>query len=441
MRNTSWAFQANVICTLALFAQSIVIGRVLGPTAFGVYTLLVAFVETVQEFLNLNLDTAVTKYASEFRARSQYQALSCLIKIASLCAFATYIVSVSAVLLLSWTLEDLLQQTNGLTFYAVLLALGRGIVMFDTISMSILRVFDKFKFNSRLRIGHSLTELVLLMLAVLLSSNFTVATLVYVLLAVHILRGLILNGAAFWKLRRLPVAWPRSSFQDLRGRYREMFRFTIENSLSRSIKELKTRGDTLILGALADPAAVGFYAVAKKLSLSVLSLTDPLYNAVYPQLSRMAASRSFFEIRQLLREVTLTIGSVVLLAVLVLGLFGKSIIQMAFGAAYLSSYMPLLVLLIGGSVSALFFWITPLVLSLGLTTYRLKIDGLIAILEMTLAAVLVPFLGPIGSAIAASVDCLLLHSLLLLKIRTTWSASKPVFEGPTSDDRVPQLQP
>jgi PST family polysaccharide transporter len=57
--------------------------------------------------------------------------------------------------------------------------------------------------------------------------------------------------------------------------------------LFRSAVSLYTTGNTLILGFLAPPHAVGYYAGAEKISRVFTSLLNPIYQALYPRVSHL----------------------------------------------------------------------------------------------------------------------------------------------------------
>jgi O-antigen/teichoic acid export membrane protein len=71
LKNSSWVFISNLVGAGLAFLRGIVIARGLGAELFGVYTLIVAFIITVQEVLNLNLGAAVIRYGSQYRSENK----------------------------------------------------------------------------------------------------------------------------------------------------------------------------------------------------------------------------------------------------------------------------------------------------------------------------------------------------------------------------------
>jgi PST family polysaccharide transporter len=64
--------------------------------------------------------------------------------------------------------------------------------------------------------------------------------------------------------------------------------------------------NTLVVGMVASPAEVGFLSAAQRLIIAVRSLTNPIANAVYPHISKMAAKSPHDALRFLRRQVLWT---------------------------------------------------------------------------------------------------------------------------------------
>ena len=74
-KNSSWVFIANTYGVGLAFLRSIVIARGLGAEILGIYTVIIAFVVTVQEILKLNVPLGIIKYGAHFISEDRHDKL------------------------------------------------------------------------------------------------------------------------------------------------------------------------------------------------------------------------------------------------------------------------------------------------------------------------------------------------------------------------------
>ena len=83
-KNTSWVFIAKVVAIGTQLIQSLILARIFGVAIFGVYIVMITFVEVVQEFLNFNIDMALIKYSAEYHAKERNEYIVSLVKVSLL---------------------------------------------------------------------------------------------------------------------------------------------------------------------------------------------------------------------------------------------------------------------------------------------------------------------------------------------------------------------
>ncbi len=69
LKNSSWVFVANFVAVCALFLQSVLLARFLGPKIYGVYVLIEAILATIEQTLNLNVGTAIIRFVTEYKEK------------------------------------------------------------------------------------------------------------------------------------------------------------------------------------------------------------------------------------------------------------------------------------------------------------------------------------------------------------------------------------
>lgn len=437
VRNSSWVFLGSVVRTVSVFVKSILIARGLGVELYGHYVLIVAFVGAVEEFFNLNIGAAVIKFGADYRTEGNGSKLVALVKAGLWFCAGLTVVSVlvtSAVLVVAY---DAILDTPGLEVYILAYAVAAGTTYFNSMSDGLLRLYFRFRVNAVVGMVLSGLELVLIGLVCVLYPH-QLAPFLVVTIATTLAGGLLLNGAAFWELRPELGPYRRAGIGCLRGERKEIGSFVFCNSAGRTVGTLLHRGDVLVLGALSTAEQVGLYEIAKKLAYTVLRLTDPLGNSIFPQVASLAARRRLKEMRAMLARVVAALGipGVLLLA----GAFvtGPWWIVQLYGAAFAPAAAPFLVHLMAALLTALLFWVPSVIVSFGKVQLRLLVATAGLVVGLGLAVGLAPAFGAVGVAVASAVaKTLVLGALTAVAyrlIRTPAHAERALRPLPLGDE-------
>lgn len=400
IRNSSWVFSENLTRTSLNFIRAIVIARVLGAELYGTYAMVVAFCMTVQEFFNLNLGTTVVKFGAEFKAEQRKDRLLSLIKAAFFTTLITAIISILTIfLLICFSYETFVKKPN-LGIFVVGYAIAWSTNYFDFISSSILRLFFKFKLNSLIRIIMSFIEFVLIICAILVFKR-NLGMFFLAVIGARLINSAIINIAAYIELKgEFKDVSGREKLKDIRSHWKRIRNFTVNNSLSRTVFNLINQGDILLVGMLTNVQQAGYYAIAKKLAFSILMLSNPFANAVFPQFSKLIAEKRKKEIKTMIVKIEKIIGSPVLLSLTAVFFFRKDIIKLIFGPEYIPAADIFFILMIVAAIVAVSFWNLPLIQSIGKVGFRLKIYIIALVVEVIISVVLYPYLEALGISIA-----------------------------------------
>lgn len=421
IKNSSWVFIANGYGALLGFLRSIVIVRGLGAEMLGTYSIAIAFVLTTQELLRLNFAMGLIKFGAGFQAENRIDKLVALIKgciYGSLASALLSILVITGIMLLAY---DNFINKPGLNYFIIFYAIVNGFSFLDAISKSTLKLYFKFKINAVISMIMDSVEFIIVTITIFIFPK----NLGYFFTAVIVTKfvnSLICNTAAFYELRKELRGYIKSKLQLIKTNIKEIRHFVVGNSLSSTVKVFMNQGDVLLLGAFSGASQVGFYSVAKKLAYSLLSLTDPLVNAIFPQLSVLIAKKQFAETKKMLYKITriTIIPSVVFL---ILSFFLKDwILIKLYGKEFIHSSQPFFYLLLGAIQSSIFFWILPLIQSLGLTTMRLRVYLSAIALGAITAYLLVPACQATGVAIG------LLVANCYITVRFIYIANKKIIE-------------
>lgn len=398
-KNSTWVFCSNFFSTGLAFLRSVVIARGLGAGIYGIYAIVVAFVALVQEFLNLNIGTALIRYGAVYHAGQRKDKLQALVKVSLWASLGMAIVSVVVIaLLINISYETFIEQP-GLEWFIVAYALAASLTYINSISRGLLRLYYKFRLSSIIQMAMDVIETIAIVIAVFFYPKDLNVFFVAIIIT-RFLNGFICNLLAFWELRKqldftaaVPDGIIADDIKDFRG-------FVVGNSIGNTLKTLISQGDVVLLGALSSPQHVAYYAVAKKVAYSILTLTDPLVQSIFPQFSHLLAEMKIKETRNFIIRIT-ALGLVPASLFLAVAMyFNQEIIGLVYGAEYLPAVPAFNYFLVSAVLSALSFWLLPLIQSLGLIARRLQIYMVTIVAGVSLAYVLVPQLQSEGMAIA-----------------------------------------
>ncbi|MBL0340965.1 MAG: oligosaccharide flippase family protein [Bacteroidetes bacterium] len=198
-KNSSWVFVSNMIGTALTFVRAIIIARGLGAELFGIYTVIIAFIATVMEVLNLNLVTPLIRYGALYKEEQRPDKIVALIKLCLLTTLIISMLSILAVSVLTFTSYSTFIKAPGLEWFSISYSFVASILLFNNISRGALRLYFRFKVNSIIQVIMDVAELALIAIAVLIFPK----QLDYFLIAIltsRLINGIIPTVAAFKEL-------------------------------------------------------------------------------------------------------------------------------------------------------------------------------------------------------------------------------------------------
>ena len=178
----------------------------------------------------------------------------------------------------------------------------------------------------------------------------------------------------------------------------QVMRSSLNLFLYRVSINMYVTSNVIILGIVASPVALGFYAGADKISKAIMGLMDPAAQAIYPFSSNLAAS-SMYDAARAARKGVLVLALLSCCACAVILVFAPAIIRIGLGPGY-EPAVPVLRILsltfpaLGVSVPLAVQWIFPI----GLESLLTKISFVAGALHIPLAVVLGARYSGVGTA-------------------------------------------
>jgi len=385
----------------------IIAARILGPSDYGVFTILYAIYWLLTSVATFGLKIGATRYVSQYRQGKRFRSL--------LWTTLLFTTVASGALFLATLLFPNVVETvyNHPKLTALLPLIGLLVIpksiytVFHGVIRGLKKSFMAGFLNTTL---YGALRIVLFLLLVYLLS-MGVDGVIYTDLVLNILIiGIAVYYITTWLERPIfPVEL--DSFSSVSRDVLMGSAFFIVIGLSQKINII---ADKLILGGFVSSSMVGIYAVSAKIGRSFSTLINPIKNIFYP----MAADLYDSDRMEALEEITTILfrWMFLLLSFGSLGFlfYGEEVLLLLFGAEYAEGYVLLIILVAGFSIMKLLS-IPGLILEM---TDRQDISSYYAlgfVLTNIVANLLFIYLfGLIGAAFATAVSGILKEGMKLL---------------------------
>lgn len=412
-RNVSWLLGARGLSGAFSLAYLAIAARALGSEGFGTFALILAYAGSIAGLAQFKSWQAVVRYGALHRAAQRRDRLADLIGFTATIDVASAIAG--ALLALAGTLlaaplfgwNDAQARLAGLFGALILLTTG------DTAS-GVLRLSDRF---ARLGVTATSAAIVRLIGAALVwaTGGGLPAMLVAWGLAAIVESGL--EWVFVLMMPNIGIAIGRQSRRRALEDNPRIWRFMIETSLASTLATLWQQAGTLGVGAVGGPALAGGYRIAGKLATALAQPAEAATRALYPELALLIASRDPVLLRRLAARTTAIGLALALVLVAGAAVGGPLLLRLMAGRAFASAEPFLLLLAVASAVDLATIVLEPLLTAHGSSReiVQARIAG--GIVYVGALALLIPFVGPAGAAIAAIVGTVVLRLWLAIAAR------------------------
>jgi O-antigen/teichoic acid export membrane protein len=381
--------------------QGILTARMLGVEGAGLVGIITQFASNINQLTSFRMGELVVSYVGEFSAKGKRTEAAAVFKAATLTEMVGSILAFALIVLLAPLGARIFTQQPELV--GIITLYGLSVLGNLTVESAtgLLQFFDRFRTLAVITVGQSLLTILLIGRAYVTGGRLEDVVLAY--LAGKLVWGVSVSTMAFVEARRQwGEGWWRAPVLSLRARWRDLVRFGISTNLSGTLKLITRDSELLWLGAFSTPLQVGYYKIAKAITNFLMMPVTPLISTTYREIAREIADRQWANVRYLLRSGTLLAAAWTLPASLALILFGPWVIGI-YGQEFLpTSYICLLILLVGVSTVNVFYWNQLALLPLGFPDVPTKVLFIGAVLKVTGTIILIPYLGAPGMAILLS---------------------------------------
>ncbi|WP_440956440.1 flippase [Methanosarcina sp. Mfa9] len=391
MKDVQWSFISLATASFAHLLLRIVLGKELGPSGLGLYTLVFTIYMFGMQYAAFGISTALIKYVAEYN--DDLPQITGFVSSGIVGSIVTGSFMSVLMYLLSGFISIQLFHNPEMVDLLKITALCFPFIAMQKAVIGTLNGLRKMKRYAVVNIAqHGSVMIVSIVLVMLL--NMGVKGAVIGLVAPTIVVGL------------LSLIFIREYFASeqaiLRTVLNKVLWFGLYIVLADSIAMLNVQIDSLMVGHFMNETEVGYYAVAVLFIEGLRLIPDSVQKVITPAIANFHGKNDYLNISKLIKITVLRVFVITLFASLSILLLGQFLIEVLFREDFLSAYEPLLILLVGSLIYGPISSINGTLPGIGKVNVMFKISLICALMNVVLNIILIPKYGITGAAIATS---------------------------------------
>lgn len=400
LKNVSWLFSGKSAAGLFAAIETIIVARLLGVENYGLLAILVAYVDLVNNFLDLRVWETATKYIGSYWAKNEKDKTLSMVKLSYFIDISTGFIAFILTIVTSKIASNYLLHSQEAYYYICIYAFSLLIDTANTTSYAILRVFDKYKDIAFISTVNNFVRLLFVCIVLYLEMGLTGVLYSYV--ASTAITFILRMTFVAKSLRKCGLfSWWNADIRLIRDEWKGIAWFLGNTSLTATFK---MAGDNyagiLILGYFAGKEASAYYKVGRAFLNIIGRVTEPLTQVIFPELVRLSNFDDLSHFKHLIKYSIKNLSKVLIPVAIVVIIFSDWIIKLIYGIEYLPASDVLKIITPAVVISNFIFWINPALLALGNPGLR-TISGLLSLtIYLLLMLILVQEYSYIGAAIA-----------------------------------------
>ena len=396
-RGTGIVFIGSLIGLFFGFIGRIIIARHWTESEFGIFTLAFSILSICAIISTLGFQQGVTRSIAYSRGKKDYKKIEGFISSSIYFSIIASILIGLILFLLSKTIAIDIFHESRLIIPLKIFSIGLPFFALIEIIVSIYRGYDQVKPAVYFRyMLLSVLFPVFLILIIILDQSFEFVFYVYI-------GSLVITFVllAYYSIRRI------SSLKSLSIRFikspeaKELVIFSLPLLGTVMLQTIIIWTDTLMLGSFMSSANVGVYNVSSDLARFISFPLNALLFIYMPIIAGLYAKRNFNEIRINFSIITKWLCSATLPLFLLMFLFSESIIEILYGSNYVPGATALRIVSLGIIINNFVGPCGVTIVAMGRSKFIMFATLFTAILNIILNAILIPFYGIVGAAIAS----------------------------------------
>lgn len=397
VKNAGYLFSATGITAVMNMLQSILVGRILGPSMFGILAALFSFTTVVNMFASFRMNELVVRYVGHYQENNDQQKAAAVFKLAGLLEisssfFAFLLVFIFAPLGARFFAHD----PSLVPWFRIYGTIVLANMIFETAN-GLLQIFDRFRIIAIIDVASTAVTLSLVVIAFFARMDFAAFVIAY--MSGKILGSVAISISAIVEASRVWGGdWWRSPLKILSSEMRSLLTFAISTNISSTISLVAKNSEMLWVSAFLGTKEAGYYKTAMSLAGIIQLPIAPLPKATFPALAREIARKKWDNVRVVIRQGSILASVYSVPVTFGLVLFGKWVIDLTYGPAYLPTYEPLIILLIGYTFVNVFYWNRAALLALARPVFPTIVNFAGMVLKVSCIFLFVPRWGYLAFA-------------------------------------------
>lgn len=417
--NVLWGL---VISTVISAVGFIFIARLLGPEAYGLYTIALIAPNMILIFRDWGITYAMIRFTAKYRAEGRMDEVRSII-------FAGLVFELAFGLILCAVSFAVSDYVAGSIFNRPTIAPLMQIASFYILASAIISAasaaftgLERMALNSVMNVCQSIIKTALIISLVIIGLGAQGA--VIGLVASTVIAGLIGLALLFGIYRSLPK--PVSLSMEIKEYLKEMLRYGIPLSLAVIIASFMAQYYMFLLPIFysSDNTLIGNYGIAQTFIILIGFFSTPITTMMFPAFSKLDHTKDQETLKRVYQFSVKYASMLVVPVVAIVMALSEPGVSALFGSSYAAAPLFLAMLAIGYSYAALGNLSTSnLINSQGHTKFILKITILTACIGIPVGTVLVLNFGVVGLIVTSLIEALPSHAISLYWIRKKYGVS------------------
>ncbi len=362
-KNTGLLLGGDTISAVLGVLTFAVSARALGTEKLGMLVLIDAYVRIIDKLVNFQSWQFIIKYGSDALENKDSGGFKALVKFGTLIDCLTALIGFITSLALTNVIARWQNWSPEMTNFAMIYS---GIILFDFagVPTGVLRIFDKFKLFSIQKSVTSSIKFVGALLAWIFGYGFKGFVIVWMLTEIVDYVSLTVMAWVEMHKRGFSRIWAEP-LKGITRRFPGIWNFLISTNLTGSVKVGFRELDILIVGKMLNLTDVSLYKLAKKLCAALDRVTNPLFQSIYPELTKLWAKRDYKNFKHVVWKMTFLMGAVSLLSWIVFIFTGHWIIAVMAGSEFKDAYAVTVWYLLANGIAITTLPLAPMILAMG----------------------------------------------------------------------------
>ncbi|MEK6889699.1 MAG: flippase [Nanoarchaeota archaeon] len=409
-------FIGVMLSKLFTYIYKIIIARSFDPEVYGLFNFALMIVSILAALAAFGMPDGLLRFVSYDRKNKDLRKSKYLFNISSKITFFISIILGIILYFLAEIISINIFNKPGLTIYLRVFSFALPFLSITSILLSILRAFEKITTYTIVQnILQNFIRLILIIIFLIL--GFGVSSILFSYLLAVILIAIIsyIVSKKYIKILKDSSDINSNIKNNLR---KDFFEYSWPIVFLGIIGSLLYWTDSFVIGYYMGASDIGFYNVAFTL-VGLLGIAPELFMQLFlPLVVKEYAKKRLNLIQEISKQVAKWILIINVPILVIMIIYPGVIINILFGADYLSAEMPLRILSFGSMFAAIFISLSNNLLSMKGKSKLLLINTLfIAVFNFILNIFLVPKYGLNGAAFATMISWFLFGFILLCQVK------------------------